>query len=240
MPLIGMIAGEPNFDRLGEFGFDEFMATFARLQLRGLATTAVGGALVITAAELGEALVETLLGTVEGLELGAGDREPQPPGDPDNPMGRARLVYQMPYTIHGTDNLDSLGQAVSHGSIRLANEHVIPLAEHFDGEKRMDVIFRAEGWDNPHCNIIVHLRPTLSKVLWGQSVGRGLRSAPGKEKCIVIDVDANPHTAMHYGIMSIPTVAFFAPGEPPKAAVGFRPAEQLETAFGLEAYAQTA
>ena len=39
----------------------------------------------------------------------------------------------------------------------------------------------AEGWDNPNCNIIVHLRPTLSKVLWGQSVGRGLRSAPGKE-----------------------------------------------------------
>jgi thioredoxin-like negative regulator of GroEL len=45
---------------------------------------------------------------------------------------------------------------------------------------------------------------------------------------------------MHYGIMSIPTVAFFAPGQPPRAAVGFRPADQLETAFGLEAFAQTA
>ena len=48
-----------------------------------------------------------------------------------------------------------------------------------------------EGWDNPNCNIIVHLRPTLSKVLWGQSVGRGLRSAKNKEKCIVIDVSSN-------------------------------------------------
>ncbi len=48
-----------------------------------------------------------------------------------------------------------------------------------------------EGWDNPNCNIIVHLRPTLSKVLWGQSVGRGLRSADQKEKCIVIDVSSN-------------------------------------------------
>jgi hypothetical protein len=28
-------------------------------------------------------------------------------------------------------------------------------------------------------------------VLWGQSVGRGLRSAPGKEKCIIIDVSSN-------------------------------------------------
>ncbi len=46
-----------------------------------------------------------------------------------------------------------------------------------------------------------------------------------------LDVDANPQTAMKYGIMSIPTVAFFAPGEAPKAAVGFRPLEALEEAF---------
>ncbi len=62
----------------------------------------------------------------------------------------------------------------------------------------------------------------------------------GSVEVVKLDVDANPHTAMHYGIMSIPTVAFFAPGQAPRAAVGFRPADQLETAFGLEAYAQTA
>ena len=62
----------------------------------------------------------------------------------------------------------------------------------------------------------------------------------GSVEVLKLDVDANPHTAMHYGVMSIPTVAFFAPGEPPKAAVGFRPAEQLETAFGLEAFAKSA
>ena len=49
----------------------------------------------------------------------------------------------------------------------------------------------SEGWDNPNCNIIVHLRPTLSKVFWGQSVGRGLRSAQNKRKCLVIDVSSN-------------------------------------------------
>ena len=52
----------------------------------------------------------------------------------------------------------------------------------------------SEGWDNPNCNIIVHLRPTLSKVFWGQSVGRGLRSAKGKENCLVIDVSSNYST----------------------------------------------
>ena len=49
----------------------------------------------------------------------------------------------------------------------------------------------SEGWDNPNCNVIVHLRPTLSKVFWGQSVGRGLRSAKNKQSCVVIDVSSN-------------------------------------------------
>lgn len=67
------------------------------------------------------------------------------------------------------------------------------LKQHEDGEieAMVSVGVLAEGWDNPNCNIIVHLRPTLSKVLWGQTVGRGLRSAPGKDKCIVIDVSSN-------------------------------------------------
>ena len=59
----------------------------------------------------------------------AKDEEQTAPGDPDNPMGRARLVYRMPNTVHGTDELDSLGKAVSHGSIRVANEVVLNLAE---------------------------------------------------------------------------------------------------------------
>ncbi|SCA55561.1 DNA/RNA helicase, superfamily II [Candidatus Terasakiella magnetica] len=67
------------------------------------------------------------------------------------------------------------------------------LSQHENGEieAMVSVGVLAEGWDNPHCNIIVHLRPTLSKVLWGQSVGRGLRSAPGKTSCVIIDVSSN-------------------------------------------------
>lgn len=59
----------------------------------------------------------------------AKDEERTAPGDPDNPMGRVRLVYRMPNTVHGTDDLDSLGKAASHGSIRIANEVVLELAE---------------------------------------------------------------------------------------------------------------
>lgn len=50
------------------------------------------------------------------------------PGEEGNPMGRARIIYEMPYTIHGTTELESLGKAESHGSVRMANEEVIELA----------------------------------------------------------------------------------------------------------------
>ena len=59
----------------------------------------------------------------------AKDEERKAPGASDNPMGRARLVYRMPNTVHGTDDLNSLGKASSHGSIRVANDVVVQLAE---------------------------------------------------------------------------------------------------------------
>jgi lipoprotein-anchoring transpeptidase ErfK/SrfK len=58
----------------------------------------------------------------------AEDEDPTPPGHPDNPMGRVRMVYQAPYSIHGTEVLSSLGRAESHGSVRMANEDIIALA----------------------------------------------------------------------------------------------------------------
>ncbi len=62
----------------------------------------------------------------------------------------------------------------------------------------------------------------------------------GSVDVVKMDVDANPQTAMKYGIMSIPTVAYFKPGEPPRAAVGFRPLEALELAFELAGLAESA
>lgn len=58
----------------------------------------------------------------------AKNKKPAKPGSASNPMGRARVIYQMPYTIHGTKDLNSLGEAESHGSVRMANDQVIELA----------------------------------------------------------------------------------------------------------------
>jgi lipoprotein-anchoring transpeptidase ErfK/SrfK len=58
----------------------------------------------------------------------AREKRPREPGDPRNPMGRVKIFFQAPdYYIHGTRETDSLGQAESHGCIRMRNADVIEL-----------------------------------------------------------------------------------------------------------------
>ena len=54
---------------------------------------------------------------------------------------------------------------------------------------------------------------------------------------VKVDVDANPGLSQKYGIMSIPTIAYFKPGSQPQGVVGFRPLDQLEQTFDLAALA---
>ncbi len=44
-----------------------------------------------------------------------------------------------------------------------------------------------EGWDCPEVEVLMMARPTLSKVIYLQQLGRGTRKAPGKECLIVFD-----------------------------------------------------
>jgi len=62
----------------------------------------------------------------------------------------------------------------------------------------------------------------------------------GSVQVVKVDVDANPRLSQMFGIMSIPTIAFFAPGETPVGVVGFRPSEQLEQAFKLDKFVKVA
>lgn len=57
---------------------------------------------------------------------------------------------------------------------------------------------------------------------------------------VKMDVDANPIVSQALQIMTLPTVAFFRPGEPPMALVGAMPAEQVEARFGLSRYSKAA
>ena len=44
-----------------------------------------------------------------------------------------------------------------------------------------------EGVDVPNVDTVLLLRPTQSAVLFAQQVGRGLRLAPGKDRCMILD-----------------------------------------------------
>ncbi|MFJ4880580.1 thioredoxin [Streptomyces sp. NPDC088745] len=49
----------------------------------------------------------------------------------------------------------------------------------------------------------------------------------GRLKVVQIDVDANPQTAVAYGVLSMPTLMLFRGGEPVKSMVGARPKRRL-------------
>ncbi len=44
-----------------------------------------------------------------------------------------------------------------------------------------------EGWDEPSVSCIANVRPTQSRSLYVQMVGRGLRTHPGKENLLILD-----------------------------------------------------
>ena len=63
-----------------------------------------------------------------GAEWARG-KKPEGPGSPGNPMGRVKMFIRAPdYYIHGTGLTSSLGNARSHGCIRMRNIDAVDLA----------------------------------------------------------------------------------------------------------------
>ncbi|NIH11470.1 MAG: DEAD/DEAH box helicase [Serratia symbiotica] len=57
----------------------------------------------------------------------------------------------------------------------------------------VNVAVLTTGFDAPHVDMIAILRPTESVSLYQQIVGRGLRLAPGKVDCLILDYVGNHH-----------------------------------------------
>jgi lipoprotein-anchoring transpeptidase ErfK/SrfK len=59
----------------------------------------------------------------------ARDKKYEAPGSPGNPMGRVKMFFREPdYYIHGTGLASSLGNARSHGCLRMRNIDAVELA----------------------------------------------------------------------------------------------------------------
>jgi DNA repair protein RadD len=69
------------------------------------------------------------------------------------------------------------------------------------------------GFNHPATDLVAVLRPTKSPGLWVQMCGRGLRTAPGKADCVVLDFGRN--TQRHGPLDMIKAVAKGAVGVPP-------------------------
>ncbi len=106
----------------------------------------------------------------------AKDEEVKEPGAPENPLGRAQLVYDAPRSIHGTNEPASLGKAASHGSIRIANEVAIELARmvmESGGAGRDDSWYRAARENRKERQDVAIPNPIPIRVVAGGGSGQG-------------------------------------------------------------------
>ncbi len=70
-----------------------------------------------------------------------------------------------------------------------------------------------EGWDCPDVEVLLMARPTLSKVIYMQQIGRGTRKAPGKECVVVIDfVDNASRYSQSFNIHRVTGSTKYRPG----------------------------
>lgn len=62
-----------------------------------------------------------------------------------------------------------------------------------EGEHQLlcNVGIATEGYDEPSVDCIVNCAPTKSKIRYVQTIGRGTRTHPGKDDCLVIDMVGN-------------------------------------------------
>ncbi len=71
-----------------------------------------------------------------------------------------------------------------------------------------------EGWDCPETEVLFMARPTMSKVLYTQQLGRGMRTAQGKDHLMVFDfVDNAGQYNAPYSLHRLMHVAEYRPGK---------------------------
>ena len=70
-----------------------------------------------------------------------------------------------------------------------------------------------EGWDSPHTQVLFMARPTMSKTIYMQQLGRGMRKSPGKEYLMVFDFVDNANLFnMPYSLHRVLGLSDYVPG----------------------------
>lgn len=108
--------------------------------------------------------------------------------------GDRPTVVFMPSVV-GAHHLASVLRGYTSGGVRAIDggtatkERADNLADYQSGKAQFMVncAVLTEGWDAPHTSCVAIARPTKSRALYAQMIGRGTRIAPGKMDCLVLD-----------------------------------------------------
>jgi superfamily II DNA or RNA helicase len=110
------------------------------------------------------------------------------------------------------------------------DERAATLAAFRAGEVQVlaNCMILTEGYDEPSVDCLIMARPTKSRPLYVQMVGRGTRRAPGKADCLVIDLLGN---SRRHQLMTVASLAGLDPddltaGRTVAAAVAEREAQE--------------
>jgi superfamily II DNA or RNA helicase len=86
------------------------------------------------------------------------------------------------------DICNKIGLRAHHiSSQEKEKHHLLKHFSHVDGELMSNAMLLTEGYDNPKIDCVVNLRPTRSTALYCQMIGRGTRTAEGKDNLLVLD-----------------------------------------------------
>lgn len=103
------------------------------------------------------------------------------------------FAINIEHANHISEKLNKLGiKSKALHSETVKQRHAI--TEEFKQQKIRCVVsvgMLTTGFDAPNIDLIALLRPTKSPVLHVQTIGRGLRTAPNKDHCLVLDFSGN-------------------------------------------------
>jgi DNA repair protein RadD len=100
------------------------------------------------------------------------------------------FTVDVAHSIHLTREFVNSGIKAEHlDGMTKQDEREAILARLASGETEVvcNCAVLTEGFDLPELACIILVRPTKSLLLFRQMIGRGLRTAPGKDSCIILD-----------------------------------------------------
>lgn len=103
------------------------------------------------------------------------------------------FAIDIKHCEHITTLLNEIGIKAVFIHSRMTDDRQQIIREYKDGvhQALVSVATMTTGFDFPKIDLIILLRPTMSPILHVQQIGRGLRIAPGKKHCCILDFAGN-------------------------------------------------